>query len=96
MTTRDTTSLLARTDGGTIRKSFWDAVAVVSFGALQWPWLLRSLDGGSAAEKARLLDRLDLSPDALPNLGSWKADTGLLHLIADTQTTANHLNNQNN
>lgn len=84
MTTRDTTSLLARNDGDEIKKNFWDAAAVASFGALSWPWLLRSLDGGSTAEKARLLDRLDLPRDALPNLGSWKADTGLLHLIADT------------
>lgn len=84
MTTRDTTSLLARTDGGAIKKSAWDAAAVVSFGAFSWPWLLRSLDGGTQEEKARLLDRLDLPADALPNLGSWKADTGLLNLIADT------------
>jgi len=30
-----------------------------------------------------LLDRLDLPHDALPNLGSWKADTGLLTLLVD-------------
>ncbi|WP_343345618.1 class I SAM-dependent methyltransferase [Sphingomicrobium sp. XHP0239] len=47
------------------------------------PFLIKSLRGGSKAEKARLLRRLDLPDDALPNLGSWKADTGLLHLVCD-------------
>ena len=83
MTTREATPLLARADV-TDRKNFWDAAAVMSFGALQWPWLLRSLYGGSAAQKNRLLERLELADDALPNLGSWKADAGFLHLIADT------------
>jgi hypothetical protein len=52
-------------------------------GAIQWPWLLRSLSGGSRAAKRALLDRLGLPQDALPNLGSWKADTGLLTLVAE-------------
>lgn len=83
MTTRESTSILTRaTDED--KRSWADAAAVVSFGALQWPWLLKSLHGGTKAEKARLLERLDLPADALPNLGSWKADTGLLHLIVDT------------
>lgn len=56
---------------------------VAGFGAIQWPWLLRSLHGGTKAEKARLLQRLQLPSDALPNLGSWKADTWLLHHIVD-------------
>ncbi len=30
-----------------------------------------------------MLDRLDLPHDELPNLGSWKADTGLLTLVVD-------------
>lgn len=30
-----------------------------------------------------LLARLDLPSDALPNLGSWKADAGFLSLVAD-------------
>lgn len=84
VTTRETTSLLPRADLGVPARSLMDKVAVASFGALQWPWLLRSLDGGTKAEKARLLERLQLPADALPNLGSWKADTGLLHLIVDT------------
>lgn len=82
MTTRETTSLLARTHSDS-RRSFWDAAAVASFATFSWPWLLRSLDGGSKKEKKRLIERLDLANDALPNLGSWKADTGFLHLIVD-------------
>lgn len=53
------------------------------FGAIGWPWLLRSLSGGSKAERAALLVRLKLPPDALPHLGSWKADAAFLNLIAD-------------
>ena len=84
MTTRDTTPLLSRSDAADRPDTaFADRMAVIAFGAVQWPWLLRSLSGGSRAEKQRLLDRLDLAPDALPNLGSWKADTHLLHLIVD-------------
>lgn len=47
---------------------------VAGFGLISWPWLLRSLDGGMAREKSALLDRLGLPEDALPSLGSWKAD----------------------
>jgi predicted O-methyltransferase YrrM len=87
MTSRETTGLLPRIGdtpviGGSGR-SAGDWAALLSFGAIQWPWLLRSLSGGSKAAKARLLERLDLPQDALPNLGSWKADTGLLTLLVD-------------
>lgn len=84
MTTRETTSLLPRGLGEAWKRRWTDTLAVISFGALQWPWLLKGLYGGSAADKRRLLDRLGLPADALPNLGSWKADTGLLDLIVDT------------
>ncbi|MFZ5747207.1 MAG: class I SAM-dependent methyltransferase [Pseudomonadota bacterium] len=53
------------------------------FGLVQWPWLLKSLYGGRKREKQALLDRLGLSADALPHLGSWKADTYLLHRVVD-------------
>jgi predicted O-methyltransferase YrrM len=56
---------------------------LLAVGAVQWPWLLRSLHGGRLKDKHALLDRLGLPHDALPNLGSWKADTGLLTLVAD-------------
>jgi predicted O-methyltransferase YrrM len=86
MTSREATSLLPRMggtlpDGGT--RSLGDRMAVLAFGAVQWPWLLKSLHGGLPEAKLALLDRLGLARDALPNLGSWKADTGLLALLAD-------------
>ena len=87
MTTREATGLLPRmgdtpvVGGG--GRSFSDRAAVLAFGAIQWPWLLRSLHGGRLADKHALLDRLELPDDALPYLGSWKADTGLLKLLVD-------------
>lgn len=60
----------------------------LAFGAVQWPWLLRSLYGGTQADKGALLARLGLEADALPHLGSWKADTYLLHRIVDIIETA--------
>ena len=82
MTSRETTSLLSR-DDGILSRSLRHRVETIAFGAIQWPWLLRSLRGGSRAEKTALLQRLDLSEDALPNLGSWKADTRFLMHITD-------------
>jgi predicted O-methyltransferase YrrM len=85
MTTRETTPLLTRPapagEGPT--RTLRDRLAVAAFGAVQWPWLLRSLYGGRRADKSRLLDRLGLPRDALPNLGSWKADVELLRRVAD-------------
>lgn len=84
MTSRETTGLLPRAAAGARhRRSPNDWAWVLGLGAVQWPWLLRSLRGGSKAAKRALLDRLDLPRDALPNLGSWKADTGLLTLLVD-------------
>ncbi len=60
----------------------------IAFGAVQWPWLLRSLYGGTQAHKQALLDRIGLELGALPHLGSWKADTYLLHRIVDVIETA--------
>ena len=87
MTTREATSLLPRLgdtpvidfDGRTVR----DWAVLLAFGAITWPWLLRSLDGGRKEDKRILLEQLDLPQDALPNLGSWKADTGLLRLLVE-------------
>lgn len=86
MTTREATGFLPRAcdDGQHVHcRSASDWAALIGIGAIQWPWLLRSLSGGSAADKSALLDRLGLPGDALPNLGSWKADVGLLTLIVD-------------
>lgn len=82
MTTRDTTALLPLNDID-LTLSLGDRAMVTAYGAVQWPWLLRSLHGGRRADKAALLDYLDLPSDALPNLGSWKADTNFLWHIVD-------------
>lgn len=87
MTTREATSLLPRSGAdsviGDYARSLSEWAAVLAVGAIQWPWLLRSLHGGRLADKLALLDRLTLPDDALPYLGSWKADTGLLRLLVD-------------
>lgn len=91
MTTRETTGFLPRAGDSVAAKherSLTDWAALIGIGSVQWPWLLRSLRGGSKAAKHGLLDRLGLPRDALPNLGSWKADTGLLTLVADHILTA--------
>lgn len=81
MTTRETTALMPLDDIG-LTPSMSDRAMVMAYGALQWPWLLRSLHGGRKSDKAALLTHLDLPLDALPNLGSWKADTNFLwHIV---------------
>jgi predicted O-methyltransferase YrrM len=56
----------------------------LGFGAITWPWLLASLSGGRPADKRALLDELGLPHDALPHLGSWKADVGFLrHIVRE-------------
>lgn len=83
MTSPNATPLLALDWDAGVSRSPADWATLLSFGAIQWPWLLVSLYGGRRQAKKALLDRLGLPADALPNLGSWKADTGLLHLIVD-------------
>ena len=87
MTSREMTPFLPLADEAASsergRRSAADIAHVLLFGAIGWPWLLRSLSGGSRKAKAALLERLDLAPDALPHLGSWKADTGFLTRIVD-------------
>jgi predicted O-methyltransferase YrrM len=87
MTSRNVTPYLPLADDNIwpedVRRSASDIAHILLFGALNWPWLLRSLSGGSKKAKAALLERLDLASDALPHLGSWKADTGFLTLIVD-------------
>jgi predicted O-methyltransferase YrrM len=80
MTTRETTGLLSRSG---VRRSLKDRLTVLAFGAITWPWLLRSLDPGRRSVKRAMLAKLGLPEDALPNLGSWKADAGLLNLVVD-------------
>ncbi len=81
MTTRETTGLLAQSDH--LTRSLGQRALVIAWAVIQWPWLLRSLHGGRLKDKHALLDRIGLPYDALPNLGSWKADTVLLRHIVD-------------
>ena len=87
MTTREATKLLPRIGEtpviGSGDRSVGDWAALLAFGAVTWPWLLKGLNGGSEEARAVLLARLQLPLDALPNLGSWKADAGLLSLVVD-------------
>lgn len=84
MTSRNATSALARSDDTGVARDPADWARLIAFGAVQWPWLLKSLYGGRKVDKAALLERLGLPHNALPHLGSWKADTGLLRRIVDT------------
>jgi predicted O-methyltransferase YrrM len=81
MTTRDTTGLLSQPDP--LVRGLRERALVAAWATIQWPWLLRSLSGGRREDKRALLDRLELPHDALPHLGSWKADTALLRHIVD-------------
>ncbi|MCB2067907.1 MAG: class I SAM-dependent methyltransferase [Erythrobacter sp.] len=87
MTSRNSTPLLALADGKfaatTPPATLSDRLYRLAFGAIGWPWLAWSLWGGTRADKRRLLQRVGLRDDALPHLGSWKADTGFLHRIVD-------------
>src|SRR3546814_1284261 len=66
------------------RRRLSDMAWRIGFGAISWPWLLASLSGGRKADKRALLDELGLPHDALPHLGSWKADMGFLrHIVRE-------------
>ena len=71
MTSREKTALLALDDSGASRP-LSEKLFTVAWGAIQWPWLARSLWGGKLADKL-----------ALPHLGSWKADTYFLWRIVE-------------
>jgi len=77
MTSREKTGLLSL-ESTDLNRPFSEKLFTVAWGAIQWPWLARSLWGGKLADKNALLDRLGLPHDALPHLGSWKADTWFL------------------
>ncbi len=82
MTSREKTALLSLEHSGPARP-LSEKLFTVAWGAIQWPWLARSLWGGKLADKHALLDRLGLPHDALPHLGSWKADTYFLWRIVE-------------
>lgn len=85
MTTKNLTGLFTRSDArdGRGNRTLGEIAFAFAFGAVQWPWLAKSLYGGSKAAKQALLARLHLPENALPHLGSWKADTYFLHRIVD-------------
>jgi predicted O-methyltransferase YrrM len=86
MTSREATGLLPRShaeDWEEYERTLREWATLLAFGPLNAPFLLKSLYGGSKKAKRALLDRLDLPADALPHLGSWKADVGLLELVTD-------------
>jgi len=86
MTSRELTSLRSLAPSATEQAmaSGWvDRLHRLLYGAIGWPFLLFSLWGGTRASKRLLLQRIGLAHDALPHLGSWKADTGFLHRIVD-------------
>ena len=88
MTSRELTGFLSLDEGETsaARQSASDWAWRIAFGAIGWPWLLRSLSGGRKADKRALMDELGLAPDALPHLGSWKADVGFLrHIVREIE-----------
>lgn len=82
MTSREKTGLLAL-ESDSLDRPFAEKALTIAWGAIQWPWLLKSLWGGRLADKHALLDRLELPHDALPHLGSWKADTYFLWRIVE-------------
>ncbi len=84
MTSRETTPFLTiRNEAVGHRPSLGDRAHLALYGLIGWPWLLKSLYGGSKSARRRLEQTLGLGPNALPNLGSWKADAGFLQLLAD-------------
>jgi hypothetical protein len=83
MTSRETTQLLPLGQDTGIAARLSDRIFTLAWALIQWPWLLRSLSGGSLGEKAAILADVGLASDALPNLGSWKADTFYLRAIVD-------------
>ena len=82
MTSHEKTTLLS-IDDSVPSRPLAEKLLTILWGAIQWPWLLRSLWGGQKADKTALLNRLGLADDALPHLGSWKADTRFLTHIVD-------------
>ena len=86
MTSRELTGFLslAEQEDGATQRRMSDLAWRIGFGAISWPWLLASLSGGRKADKRALMDELNLPHDALPHLGSWKADVGFLrHIVRE-------------
>ena len=55
MTTKYLTGMLAKNDRSNLEeRTTREHLFQLAYGALQWPWLLKSLYGGTQAEKIRL------------------------------------------
>lgn len=79
MTSRELTGLLSLSEGDAtlpLSQKVNDWAWRLTFGFIGWPWLLKSLHGGSKADKRALMNALGLAPDSLPHLGSWKLTRG--------------------
>lgn len=85
MTTKSLTGIMPKPadTAQAARTTLGERLFQLAFAVIQWPWLLKSLHGGSQADKQALLARLELGADDLPHLGSWKADTYFLHRLVD-------------
>ena len=84
MTSKAKTGLRTLPLNADLRLDAWSEQAQRAFFyGITWPRLLKSLSGGSPADRQRLLDRLGLDSETLPNLGGWKADALFLNRIVD-------------
>ncbi len=85
LTTKNLTGLLAKKSShpDAELRTVGERTFKFFFTFIQWPWLLKSLYGGTEAARLKLLDRVGLPHDAIPHLGSWKADSFLLNRIVD-------------
>ncbi|WP_439533867.1 class I SAM-dependent methyltransferase [Polymorphobacter sp.] len=83
MTTKNPTGLLSNGAASLDLRTPRERLFQLGFAVIQWPWLLKSLYGGTLAAKAALLARIGLPHDALPHLGSWKADVYMLGRMVD-------------
>ncbi len=64
-------------------RDWQDAAMVTLFGAIGWPWLLKSLGAGHIEARDRLATITGLDPAIFASLGSWRADADLLLMLAD-------------
>ena len=72
MTTKSLTGLLAKPAeaDGAARCTTGERLFQIAFGAIQWPWLLKSLYGGTQAEKQALLAGIGVGKQLLDNAQS--------------------------
>ena len=74
MTSREKTGFLPRMAEETDRP-LGDRLFTIAWGAIQWPWLARSLWGGRLADKHALLDHLE----SAARQGAWVEAHSWMH-----------------